>query len=102
MIDAKEAKFMSINNGQIKDIEQDISDAIQEAIKSGKFTCSVHIAIDTSTDIRNHIQDDMCKLGYQVNITDSRNDHTPSNQADWYDLIKVSWEYPHKITILRR
>lgn len=92
MISADWARFESRNGKIIKDIETELEKAVRKAISQGLFFCSVDIKIDTSTEIRDRIKQDMEDLGYKITITDSRNSHAPIDQSNWYDIITLKWD----------
>lgn len=91
MITAREARFKSKNGELIKEIKSDIETAINEAVEEGQFNCIVSFRISSSDEVRDHIKEDMEKLGYKVKMTDERESNAPCDQAPWYDYITLEW-----------
>lgn len=91
MISASEASFQSHHGKKLKQIEANIEQAIQTTSNNGSFHCSVSIDIDTPDDIREYIKNKMEQHGYDVEITDSRNNHISCSQ-NYYDRINLSWD----------
>jgi hypothetical protein len=93
MISAKEANFESKNRARINEIETCLDDAIQEAVKKGKFRASCTINSGLSQEIREKLKEEIENLGYEISITDVDKEYegAPYEQRPWYDNIYVSW-----------
>ena len=93
MITANEANFRSINGKTIKEIEEKIETAINEATADGMFECSVSVSTNTNKEVRERIKAMLTELGYVVKITDYDKEYgnAPAEQRPWYDNISISW-----------
>ncbi len=94
MITAKQANFESKNRRTINEIKNELERNILPAIEEGKFDASCPICLDTPDDIRIKLCQELSELGYQVTITDLKQEEAnmPIDQRSRYDVVYIKWD----------